>query len=540
MKKTGYIALLAAAFMSVACAKEETKEDFFNIDEAEVVLADHSAGTKDILLATNTEPTASVSGSAEWLTAEITPRCLTLTYGENTAEDDRTAEINIVAGSLLATVTVTQPGNKPEPEPEPEPEPDPLYKVYDVWYQNGAAAGIVFWVAEDGQSALVVSLDRTATTVAWSTDGSHVIGTGEYDGAANTALMRASEEAAAIPALAFCDAHGEGWFWPAMDEMKKLFEAYNGTTFDAATVAAPASITQEEKDARAAFDKALTDNGGTAINTASENSTGDQYWTSTEQTDEKTGKVYASTMRFGKVYASTPADQMGKTNASKRYVRCMKLVSGEPEKPLQTKFPVYKENGKNVGIIYWTSEDGKTSKVLSLNRSEDVPWSNAATPAFLDAVSADDGAANTATIKASAEAAEIPAIAFCSSLGEEWYWPSLNELVEIFNVYNGVAYDPTAKSKLPSEISDEEKAARAAFDLSLTTYGGVVMNAAAETKTGERYWASTELVDEAAGKAYGSFMRFGKAYMSSLADTPGKGKSGDGRFVRCIRVINNK
>lgn len=540
MKKTGYIALLAAAFMSVACAKEETKEDFFNIDEAEVVLADHSAGTKDILLATNTEPTASVSGSAEWLTAEITPRCLTLTYGENTAEDDRTAEINIVAGSLLATVTVTQPGNKPEPEPEPEPEPDPLYKVYDVWYQNGVAAGIVFWVAEDGQSALVVSLDRTATTVAWSTDGSHVIGTGESDGAANTALMRASEEAAAIPALAFCDAHGEGWFWPAMDEMKKLFEAYNGTAFDAATVAAPASITQEEKDARTAFDKALTDNGGTAINTASENSTGDQYWTSTEQTDEKTGKVYASTMRFGKVYASTPADQMGKTNASKRYVRCMKLVSGEPEKPLQTKFPVYKENGKNVGIIYWTSEDGKTSKVLSLSRSEDVPWSNAATPAFLNAVSADDGAANTATIKASAEAAEIPAIAFCSSLGEEWYWPSLNELVEIFNVYNGVAYDPTAKSKLPSEISDEEKAARAAFDLLLTTYGGVVMNAAAETKTGERYWASTELVDEAAGKAYGSFMRFGKAYMSSLADTPGKGKSGDGRFVRCIRVINNK
>ena len=540
MKKTGYIALLAAAFMSVACAKEETKEDFFNIDEAEVVLADHSAGTKDILLATNTEPTASVSGSAEWLTAEITPRCLTLTYGENTAEDDRTAEINIVAGSLLATVTVTQPGNKPEPEPEPEPEPDPLYKVYDVWYQNGVAAGIVFWVAEDGLSALVVSLDRTATTVAWSTDGSHVIGTGESDGAANTALMRASEEAAAIPALAFCDAHGEGWFWPAMDEMKKLFEAYNGTAFDAATVAAPASITQEEKDARAAFDKVLTDNGGTAINTASENSTGDQYWTSTEQTDEKTGKVYASTMRFGKVYASTPADQMGKTNASKRYVRCMKLVSGEPEKPLQTKFPVYKENGKNVGIIYWTSEDGKTSKVLSLNRSEDVPWSNAAKPAFLNAVSADDGAANTATIKASAEAAEIPAIAFCSSLGEEWYWPSLNELVEIFNVYNGVAYDPTTKSKLPSEISDEEKAARAAFDLSLTTYGGVVMNAAAETKTGERYWASTELVDEAAGKAYGSFMRFGKAYMSSLADTPGKGKSGDGRFVRCIRVINNK
>ena len=536
MKRTGYIALLAASIISAACVKEETKEDFFNIDETEVVLTDYYAGAKDILLATNTEPTVELS--SDWLTAEITSRCLTLTYKENTSEDDRTVEVHIVAGSIPATVTVTQPGHKTEPEPDPEPEPEPLYKIRDVWYQNGIAAGIVFWVAEDGQSALVVSLDRTATTVAWSTDGTHVIGTGETDGVANTALLRASEEAASIPALAFCDAHGEGWFWPAMDEMKKLFEAYNGTAFDAATAAKPSDITPEEKDARAAFEKALADNGGVALNTGSENSNGDQYWTSTEQTDEKTGKVYASTMRFGKVYASTPADQMGKTNASKRYVRCMKLVSGEPEKPLQTKFPAYKENGKNVGIIYWTSEDGKTSKVLSLVRSEDVPWSNAATPAFLNAVSMDDGAANTAVIKASAEAKDIPAVSFCSTLGEEWYWPSLNELVEIFNVYNGVAYDPNVKSKVPAEISDEEKEARAAFDLSLTTYGGTVMNSAADNKNGERYWASTELQD-AKGNVYGSFMRFGKAYMSTVADTPGKGKSGDGRFVRCIRTIKN-
>lgn len=178
---------------------------------------------------------------------------------------------------------------------------------------------------------------------------------------------------------------------------------------------------------------------------------------------------------------------MGKTGDSKRYVRCMKYVSWEPEKPIQTKFPVYKENGKNVGIIYWTSEDGKTSKVLSLARSEDVPWSSAAAPAFLNAISTDDGAANTAAIKTSAEAKEIPAIAFCSSLGEEWYWPSLDELVEIFNVYNGVAYNPDEKSKVPAEISDEEKEARAAFDLSLTTYGGTVMNTAAESKNGDRY-----------------------------------------------------
>ena len=97
MKRTGYIALLAASIISAACVKEETKEDFFNIDETEVVLTDYYAGAKDILLATNTEPTVELS--SDWLTAEITSRCLTLTYKENTSEDDRTVEVHIVAGS---------------------------------------------------------------------------------------------------------------------------------------------------------------------------------------------------------------------------------------------------------------------------------------------------------------------------------------------------------------------------------------------------------------------------------------------------------
>ena len=118
MKRTGYIALLAASIISAACVKEEAKEDFFNIDETEVVLTDYYAGAKDILLATNTEPTVELS--SDWLTAEITSRCLTLTYKENTSEDDRTVEVHIVAGSIPATVTVTQPGHKTEPEPEPE------------------------------------------------------------------------------------------------------------------------------------------------------------------------------------------------------------------------------------------------------------------------------------------------------------------------------------------------------------------------------------------------------------------------------------
>lgn len=550
MKTTKLILLLASILLLSACSTKDVEPEYFNIDATEASMPDSKAGSTDILLATNCNPTVTVEESAAgWLSAAITRRCLTLTCTENPDPEERTGKALVVAGSTQVSITVTQPGHVDEPEEPEEPEdpdePATSYELYDVYYENGQAVGIVFWAAEDNLSALVVSLDRSEI-VPWSYDGTHTIGTGTSDGAANTELLRASEEAADIPALAFCDQHGEGWYWPSLGELQTLFEAYNGTTYDEATKSVPASITDEEKAARAAFDKLLTDNGGTAMNLAAESENGDAYWSSTEQIYQEV--TYGSSFRFGKAYASGGGDQQIKTKSS-RYVRCIKAVTvggsvepDDPDVPVETKFPVYQENGKNVGIIYWTSEDGKTSKVLSLKRVEG-PWSyNGAN--ILGSASLDDGAANTAVLKASAEAADIPALALCESLGEEWYWPSINELVEIFGVYNGLSYEEAAdengKYHVPDEITAEEKAARAAFDLSLTTYGGDAMNTAATSANGDRYWSSTEYVTEAGDKAYGSFMVFGKAYMSVLADQAGKTNASGGRYVRCIRVISNE
>ena len=533
--------MIAAIMAMAACTKTEEKE-YFNIDSTDLVLTDGTAGSTDILLATNRDPVAVVEDAAsEWLSAVITRRCLTLTYTLNDSGAERTGVVNVTAGSTSIPVTVTQPVYvEPEPEPDPdEPGVVTSYSMYDVYYENGEAAGIVFWASEDGQQALVVSLDRLGPT-AWSSDGSHTIGTGPSDGAENTRLCRESEEAAYIPALAFCDQHGEGWYWPAMDEMLLLYAAYNGTEYNEKdNNVVPAELPEEQKAARARFDELLTSNGGTIINTQADTERGDEYWTSTEQ--EKDGVVYGSAFRFGKAYASGGGDQMSKTNNNRRYIRCVKFVSldgsgqDEPDVPVDTKFQVYRENDKNVGIIYWTSDDGATSKVLSLTRSAAIPWSY--TPdIILGASDMDDGAANTELLAASSDAANIPALQFCESLGEGWYWPALNELVEIFGIYNGAAYVEKGNI-VPAELPDEQKEARAAFDLSLTAYGGTVMNAAADTEAGDRYWSSTELSDDT--KGYGSFMVFGKAYMSVLADTPGKGNS-TGRYARCIKVIANE
>ena len=198
------------------------------------------------------------------------------------------------------------------------------FNLLDVYSEEGTPKGIVFYVSEDGMTAKILSLDRSAA-VAWSTDGTHTIGTkSTSDGQANTALLRASEEAASIPALAFCDDHGEGWYWPALNELQAVFEAYNGTKYSASTNAVPKDINEAEKASRAAFDKVLTDNGGTAINLAGDEVNGDAYWSSTEQTKE--GVVYGSSFRFGKRYASGAGDKQVKTNAT-RYIRCCKVVT---------------------------------------------------------------------------------------------------------------------------------------------------------------------------------------------------------------------
>lgn len=267
------------------------------------------------------------------------------------------------------------------------------------------------------------------------------------------------------------------------------------------------------------------------MNEAADTDKGENYWTSTEYTE-----AYANAVRFGKPYSSVAADQQGKTTA--RPVRCIRVVqlsaSGDnPDTPpAEVKFKPYSEGGQVKGIVYLTAKDGSDSVAISIKRAEDISWCTDG--ASYNATDKNDGAANTALIKATAAPGSVPALSLCESLGEGWYWPSINELRKIFDVYNGVPFDDKT-GQYPNAITDEEKAARAAFDLSLTTYGGKAMNTAGASEQGNRYWSSTEYSYQ--DVLYGSFFIFGRAYMAAPADTPGKVNS-SGRYARCIKKIN--
>lgn len=260
--------------------------------------------------------------SASWCSASVSSEGVVVTVTANESGATRTATVTVTAESTegVAPGTIDITVNQ---------KPLGKYKIGDLYTENGKVAGVVFWVSDDALSAKVVHINRSASKLAWAVggceSGADVTETGakdENDGKANMAKIRefVGDHTADIPAFAYCEELGEGWYWPAASELQDLFAAYNGTTFETATGAQPVNISDAEKTARAAFDKLLTDNGGTALNTAADNNNGDQYIASTE-----TSATTCNSVRFGKPALNADTAK----NGTARFIRAVKLVSAQ-------------------------------------------------------------------------------------------------------------------------------------------------------------------------------------------------------------------
>lgn len=259
--------------------------------------------------------------AASWLSASISDSKININATANDGEERRSATITVSAVSDLgaepATATISV-------EQKPQPKADG-FKLMETYSEGGKVVGVVFWVSDDGMSAKIVSLNRSEK-IAWAVAESSAATTlieaavDKADGSVNTAAIRefVKDSPADVPALAYLDALGEGWYWPAINELQSLFEAYNGTTYDAATNAKPNGLTEDEKAARAAFDKLLTDNGGVKLNEADDNNNGEQYLASTQ-----VDAINVNSFRFGKRSINNDTGKTGTT----RMVRAVKLVS---------------------------------------------------------------------------------------------------------------------------------------------------------------------------------------------------------------------
>lgn len=179
-----------------------------------------------------------------------------------------------------------------------------------------------------------------------------------------------------------------------------------------------------------------------------------------------------------------------------------------------------------IGMVFWVDPaDNLVGKAVSVVRRSGYAFEASVMPH--QALSRVNGWANTALFTTPSP---NDAVAYCQSLGEGWYLPAQEELWDLFDAYNGISRnDPNFVSAVPNSLTEQEKAARAAFDLMLTTLQGDVMNAAEGTSNGESYWSSTE--NAAGDKAH--WVRFGKSGSDAGA------KTATTRFVRCMRTIGN-
>lgn len=381
-----YIALVCLCLHACDDNKEETLH--YSIDQTDVVLENGKAGSTDILMMTNTDQvSATVAGDCqEWLAAEVTRRCLTLNYKQNDSGVERTGTVTLHIGTENVTVTVLMP-------PYFEEEEGQQFSIGDVYYEEGKAVGVIFWVDKtDKTIAKAVSLDRLGG--AWSTEGTAFIGAySMVDGQTNTTLIRNSNEgkSGSIPALEFCDAHGEGWYWPAIEELKDLFTAYNGRSFDEASKTPGGD--DQEKIARAKFDKIFTDNGGTAID-LSTSGNGESYWASTEDNSDESYAKYGCNFRFYVPAVNMGAGQCKKTG-TKRFIRCVKVIGNYtpgPE-PVVVSIKLDKENVTLEGVQ--NSEQTVTATITNGSIYTATPADNSWCSATVSA--------NTVTIKATSD-----------------------------------------------------------------------------------------------------------------------------------------
>ena len=516
-KKISFMFLLAIAAMA-ACT-EDAIVPKFTLDTNTVTLTSGEAGSSNVLLSSNVDLTASVEvDAASWLSAEVTRRSLTLTYTLNDTGAERSANVIVSAGNLQQTVTLVQPSYV---------QPKVGYEVGDV-VEDGK--GMIYWVdASDSKIAKAVSLTRIKEK-RWSTDTAAAGADKFVNGPANAEkLSDAKYEAAA-----WCSAMGDGWYLPARDELVELFEVYNGKPAAETTVAQPGSISAEEKAARASFDALLAAASADAMNTAGDSDNGDSYWSSSESETDASQAYY---VRFGKFLTEPIAK-----SSTRRYTRCVKVFGNytygpEPEVPEAGEDPdpdqpggdnpgggqpepdqpggetpggsasvavgdVWYEGSKAAGVVFWVADDGISAKVVSLDRtSTTVSWSNVG-QTFLGADSKNDGASNTAILKASSEASSMPILSFCAEHGEDWYWPACNELAAIFEVKSSV-------------------------DETILANGGTAMGT-------DQYWSSTEF--NANNPLLASFVKMENGYIGAVGDGAKKIKD-DKRYGRCVRKI---
>lgn len=110
-------------------------------------------------------------------------------------------------------------------KPQPTLSVAKTYRVGDYYY-DGKKQGVVFEVSADGRHGKIVSLTESTEMFVWCTKEMEDVYVGASDienGANNMAAVKRIEGwRNKYRAFAWCDQLGEGWYLPAIEELKKF------------------------------------------------------------------------------------------------------------------------------------------------------------------------------------------------------------------------------------------------------------------------------------------------------------------------------
>ena len=181
------------------------------------------------------------------------------------------------AGKLMGGQRVAKPFNLTSP-----------YKIGDVIGTDG-----VLFDTGDNISGKVVYYLYSSSRSAFSEDAELVLDpemSSLDDGQANVEYLKSIDETLEkFPMVKACDdIEGGDWYLPAVNELKSILEAYNGTPYDQATTGLKhTGLPEAEKTARENFDKILLSIGGNQLNLSYGTLKSTSCWSSSWTEDAK-------------------------------------------------------------------------------------------------------------------------------------------------------------------------------------------------------------------------------------------------------------
>lgn len=296
----------------------------------------------------------------------------------------------------------------------------------------GGKRGIVFEVDETGCRGKMMGLKKSDERLSWSSEAQLTGAEDNFDGSLNQrAIERIAGWREKYPAFAWCAAQGEGWYLPSSEELSVIYRQ------------------------RRQLAKACAAAGG-------DKDLEWVYWSSTEFSDRNSravdymsgavlshGNDKSGTCYVRAVCAFSTSVPVARTDAAAPVVaaaagRESEFAAGTPTEGPITAVPMsrarfgcwtvgdYYDVGGKRGIVFEVDASGQHGKIVALrDAGRPLKWQVRTDTLFVRTIadSCDDGAEALACVKKLNEwERTYPAFAYCSSLGGEWYLPTLEEL----------------------------------------------------------------------------------------------------------------